>query len=46
MTVMILGVTRVKPWLNFKAIVKQISKNPASKRKIQAIDMREYPFEI
>jgi hypothetical protein len=43
--VIMLGMTRVNPWLNFKAIVKQISKNPASKRNIQAIDMSVYPFK-
>jgi len=33
--VMILGMGFVNPLLNFRAIVKQISKNPANKRKIQ-----------
>lgn len=35
-----LGINFEKPWLNFRAMVKQISKNPARRRKIQAIDMR------
>jgi hypothetical protein len=39
MTVMMLGISFENPWLNFKAIVKQISKKPASSKKIQAIDM-------
>jgi hypothetical protein len=39
MTVMILGMSLVKPSLNFKAMVKQISKKPARSRKSHAIDI-------
>ncbi len=39
MTVMMLGMSLLNPSLNFKAIVKQISKKPASKRKSHAIDI-------
>jgi hypothetical protein len=45
MTVMMLGTTFVKPSLNLSVMVKQISKNPASRRKIQAIDIFHYPFK-
>ena len=40
MPVIRLGMSFVKPWLNFKAIVKQISKKPASRRKSHAIDIK------
>jgi hypothetical protein len=42
--VMMLGTMRENPMLNFKAIVKQISKNPARKRKNQEIDMKYVPY--
>jgi len=46
MPVMMLGMIRENPKLNFKAIVKQISKNPARKRKNQEIDMKYVPYGV
>ena len=39
MTVMILGMSLVNPWLYLSEIVKQISKKPARSKKIQAVDI-------
>jgi len=38
-TVIMLGISLLNPWLYFREMVKQISKNPAKSRKIHAIDM-------
>lgn len=43
-TVMILGTIFVNPWLNFKVIVKQISKNPARSKNIHAVDIKTLHF--
>ena len=42
-TVMMLGMNLLNPSLNFKAMVKQISKNPARSKKSHAIDIRKNP---
>ena len=43
MTVTILGMSLVNPSLNLRAMVKQISKNPARSKKIQEIDIIKRP---
>ncbi len=45
-TVMMLGIRRENPWLYFKAIVKQISKKPASKRKTHETDIYRPPVAL
>jgi hypothetical protein len=42
-TVIMLGINRENPWLYFRAMVKQISKKPAKKRKTHDMDTCNHP---